>query len=116
MVAAIDIWESAMRAGKLDRIITIERATTTVDEYGTPVEGWATIATVREQRVKLSTEEFLRAFGNTSESAAVFRVRHLDGLSTGDRVRYQGSTFDLKGIEPIGRREGLELRCIAAGA
>lgn len=104
-----------MRAGKLDRIIVIERVTTTVDEYGTPIEGWTTIATVRAQRVKLSTEEYLRAFGSTAEAAAVFRIRHLDGLTLADRITCDGETFDLKGIEPLGRREGLELRCIAAG-
>lgn len=104
-----------MRAGKLDRIITIEHVTTTVDQYGTPAESWSTVATVRAQRVKLSTEEFLRAFGSTSEAVAVFRIRHMDGLTLGDRVRYQGATFDLKGIEPLGRHEGIELRCVAAG-
>ena len=48
-----------MRAGKLDKIITIGRVTNTVDDFGTPQEGWATVATVRAQRVKLTTEEFL---------------------------------------------------------
>jgi SPP1 family predicted phage head-tail adaptor len=104
-----------MRAGKLDKIIVIQRVTTTVDEYGTPAEGWATVATVRAQRVKLNTDEFLRAFGTTSEAMAVFRVRHIDGLTLADRVTCDGETFDLKGIEPIGRRAGIELRCTATG-
>jgi SPP1 family predicted phage head-tail adaptor len=104
-----------MKAGLLDRIITVERVGTSVDAYGTPVEGWTTVATVRAQRVRLTTEEFLRAFGSTSEAVAVFRIRHMDGLALADRITCEGETFDLKGIEPIGRREGLELRCIAAG-
>jgi SPP1 family predicted phage head-tail adaptor len=104
-----------MKAGKLDRIITVQRVATTVDEYGTPVEGWATVATIRAQRVKLTIDEQLRAFGSTSEAVAVFRIRHMDGLTLADRITCEGETFDLKGIEPIGRREGLELRCIASG-
>lgn len=104
-----------MKAGLLDRIITIERVTTTVDEYGTPVEGWTTVATIRAQRVKLTTEEFLRAFGSAQEAVAVFRIRHMDGLTLADRITCEGETFDLKGVKPIGRREGLELRCIASG-
>lgn len=103
-----------MRAGKLDRIITIERVATTVDDNGTPVEGWTLVASVRAQRVKLTTEEFLRAFGSTQEAVAIFRIRHLDGLTLADRLTCEGETFDLKGIEPLGRREGLELRCIAS--
>lgn len=105
-----------MRAGKLDKSLTIERVTTTVDEFGTPTEGWATVAAVRAQRVKLSTEEFLRAFGSNAEAVAVFRIRHLDGLTLADRITCDGQSYDLKGIEPLGRREGLELRCIASGA
>lgn len=105
-----------MRAGKLDKTIVISRVTTTVDEYGTPVEGLATVATVRAQRVKLTTEEFLRAFGNSSEAVAVFRVRHIDGLTLADRITCEGEAFDLKGIEPLRRRQDLELRCIASGA
>lgn len=104
-----------MKAGKLDRIIVIQRVTTTVDEYGTPQEGWSTVATIRAQRVKLTTEEFLRAFGSTSDAVAVFRIRHMDGLTLADRITCEGETFDLKSVEPIGRREGLELRCIASG-
>lgn len=105
-----------MRAGKLDRTIVIERATTTVDEYGTPAEGWTTVATVRAQRVKLTTEEFIRAFGSASEAVAVFRIRYVDGLTTADRITCDGETYDLKGIEPIGRRQGLELRAISAAS
>jgi len=105
-----------MRAGKLDKIITIGRVTNTVDDFGTPQEGWATVATVRAQRVKLTTEEFLRAFGSTSEAVAVFRIRHIDGLTLADRITCDDEAFDLKGIEPIGRRQGLELRCVAAGS
>lgn len=104
-----------MKAGLLDRIITVERVTTTVDDYGTPVEGWTTVATIRAQRVKLTTEEFLRAFGSTSEAIAVFRIRHMDGLTLADRITCEGQSYDLKAVEPLGRREGLELRCIAAG-
>lgn len=104
-----------MRAGKLDRTITIERVGTTVDDYGTPGEGWTEIATVRAQRVQSSTEEFIRSFGASEETAVVFRIRHLDGLAPADRVTEQGQVFNIKEIKELGRRDGLELRCISAG-
>jgi SPP1 family predicted phage head-tail adaptor len=104
-----------MRAGKLDKTIVVQRVATTVDEYGTPAEDWTTVATVRAQRLKLTAEEFLRAYGNASETVAIFRIRHLDGLTLGDRITCEGETFNLKAIEPLGRRKGLELRCVAAG-
>ncbi|TPJ53172.1 head-tail adaptor protein, partial [Mesorhizobium sp. B2-6-7] len=52
-----------MRAGKLDRELVIERATTTIDEYGNTIEAWAPLATMRAQLVTASTEEFQRAYG-----------------------------------------------------
>ncbi|WP_353641964.1 phage head closure protein [Mesorhizobium sp. WSM2239] len=104
-----------MRAGKLDRIITIERATTTVDDYGTPAEGWAILATIRAQLIQGTAEEFIRSFGTATESAVIFRIRYLDGITLADRVTHAGRTFDLKEVKELGRREGLELRCLATG-
>ena len=105
-----------MRAGKLDKTISIERLGLTVDDYGTETEGWTNIATVRAQLVQSTTEEFLRSFGNTSETAVVFRIRYRDGLKVADRVTMQGQAFDLKEIKELGRRDGLELRCAVVGA
>lgn len=104
-----------MRAGKLDRQITIERLTTETDDYGTPVPSWSPLAVVRAQRIHASTEEFLRSFGASTEGAVVFRVRHIDGLTLADRVTDDGSVFDLKEIRELDRRQGLELRCLATG-
>lgn len=104
-----------MRAGKLDQTIIIERATTVVDDYGTPTEGWATVATVRAQRLQSSTAEFIEAFGADFKSVVVFRIRHLDGLTLADRITHAGTAFNLVEIKPLGRREGIELRCTASG-
>lgn len=104
-----------MRAGRLDRTISIERVTTTVDDFGTPVSGWATVAIVRAQRIQATTEEFMRAFGASSETAVIFRIRHMDGLTLADRVKDGSAIFDLKEIKELGRREGLELRTVATG-
>ncbi|MEW4400543.1 phage head closure protein [Agrobacterium tumefaciens] len=105
-----------MRAGKLDKTITIERHAITVDDYGTQTEGWTAIATVRAQLVQSTTEEFMRSFGSTGETAVIFRIRHRDGFKVADRVTTQGQDFDVKEIKELGRREGLELRCVAIGA
>ncbi|MDW5313775.1 phage head closure protein [Rhizobium sp. PL01] len=103
-----------MRAGKLDKTISIERAGTVVDDYGTPTEGWATIATVRAQIIQQTTQEFLAAPGTNAETATVFRIRHRDGLQVADRITYAGRAFDLKEVKELGRREGLDLRCVAS--
>lgn len=104
-----------MRAGKLDRKIDIERATVTVDAHGVPQEAWATVATLRAQLVQASTEEFIRQYGASSENLIVFRTRFLEGVTVADRIAYAGQTFDIKEAKEIGRRRGLELRCVAHG-
>ncbi|WP_011581221.1 MULTISPECIES: phage head closure protein [Chelativorans] len=103
-----------MRAGKLDRTITIQRFTETYDEVGTPVQEWADLATVRAQIIQVTTEEFTRGWGASSEAAIVFRIRHINGLTLADRVSYGGKTYDLKEVKEIGRRRGLDLRATAA--
>mgnify|MGYP001056064592 CR=1 FL=1 len=104
-----------MRAGKLDSTITVQRFTATVDDYGTPVESWATVATVRAQVIQANTEEFLRGAGATDETAVIFRVRWINGLKTADRVQWDGQTFNIKELKEIRRHKGLDIRCIALG-
>lgn len=102
-----------MRAGKLDRVITIQRYTATVDDYGTPGFAWTDFATMRAQRVQASTDEYIRNYGAADETVVIFRTRWLDGVTNADRVAYEGSFFNLKETKEIGRRQGLELRCEA---
>ncbi len=104
-----------MRAGKLDRSITIQRETSTVNDYGTPVKVWSDIATLRAEIVQASTEEFIRGWGASDETVIIFRTRYLSGVTLADRIVYGGAAHNLKEIKEIGRRRGLELRCVATG-
>ncbi len=104
-----------MRAGKLDRTIIVSRFDAgAVNAYGTPEPTYAPIATVRAQVVQSSTEEFLSGQGATAETAIIFRIRYIPGLTTADRVGHEGRSFNLIEIKEIGRRHGLELRCEAS--
>ena len=105
-----------MRAGKLDKTITIERFTETIDEYGVPRAAWAPVATVKAQIVQTSTEEFFRTSGEGAESLAVFRTRYIDGVTPTDRILYAAGKFDVKEVKEIGRRRGLEIRASGGGA
>lgn len=104
-----------MRAGKLDRTITLERSVETVDDYGVTTSTWTPLATVRAQLVEQSTDEFLKTFAESSETAVAFRVRHLADVRLTDRLVYAGSIFDLVGLKEIGRHRGLELRAKRSG-
>lgn len=100
-----------MRAGKLDRTITIQRSTDTPDEFGTPAFTWTNLATLRAQVVQSSTEEFIEN-GAEEKTVVIFRTRFLPGVTAADRIHYLGSDFNIKELKEIGRREGLEIRCV----
>lgn len=102
-----------MRAGKLDRVISLLREVKAKNEHHVPVPTWLNIATVRAEIVTQSASEFLTGFGEAENGTIVFRIRYLAGITTADRVTYAGKVYDLKEVTEIGRRRGLELRAVA---
>lgn len=101
-----------MKSGHLREEITLQRATFTVDEAGTPVEAWGDLATLRAEKIEQSTVEAIRAFGASDEELVIFRARFFEGVTTADRVLWGGLAFNIRQIAPIGHRKGLELRCV----
>lgn len=102
-----------MRAGKLDRSISIERKTESVSATGAVVTAWQVIAAVRAELVTQSADEFLTGFGEAENGSVIFRIRYLAGVTTTDRVTYDGKNYDIKEVFEVGRRRGLELRVAA---
>lgn len=105
-----------MRAGSLDRIITVQRASEIRDELGQVTQTFATIATLRAAKIQASTTEFLQGAGLQGEAAVIFRTRWLDGLTVRDRVLCEGIAHDIKELKEIGRRKGLDIRTVARNA
>jgi len=105
-----------IKAGKLDRQITIEREAETVAASGAVSKTWATVATVRAELVQRSADEYLAGFGEADAGGAVFRVRYLAGINTADRVTFDGVTYDIDEIAEQGRKRALELRCSEVAA
>ncbi|QFS82345.1 phage head closure protein [Roseivivax sp. THAF197b] len=103
-----------IRAGKLDRIVTLERKVETVAASGAVSEAWAPIATIRAELVQRSAEEFLASDIERETVAVIFRIRWRADISTADRLTYLGRAYDLEEIAELGRRQGLELRAVAA--
>ncbi len=102
-----------MRAGQLDTLISIARNVTTINDYGVPSETWSTFATARAQMIQAGTEEFIRAFGASDETVIVFRSRFIDGVKNSDRLICDGRAYNIRETKELGRRRGLEIRCVA---
>jgi head-tail adaptor len=104
-----------MRAGKLDRQITIQRVTTTLDSAGTVQEAWATLTTLRAEKLDDAIDEHTGQQGATTDRTVTFRTRFVAGLTVADQLSFEGQAFNLLQVKEIGRRRGLELRAERAG-
>lgn len=101
-----------MKSTPLTETIRIQRQVTEINDYGTPTgTGLSVIATVRARRMDATTEEFLETGGATDEETVAFRIRFLDGIANADELVWQGQTFNIRQITPLGRRKWLDLRC-----
>ena len=97
-----------MRAGRLDRRITIEQPTAAVNTFGEPVQTWADLATVWASVRAKSGREFF-AGGEQATADTVFRIRYRSDVTRVMRISYGGAVYDITAIAEIGRREGLEI-------
>jgi SPP1 family predicted phage head-tail adaptor len=104
-----------MRAGKLDRWVTILRLTRTgTNEVNEPVETWAVVATVSaQQRPDRGSERFAASqVGGTA--VMTFHLRFRADLTDQDRLLYEGRTYEI--VAPpreIGRRVVSEIDAVA---
>lgn len=104
-----------MQAGKLDRVIEIQRPTTTLDMSGTPTRSWTKVATMRAQLLAFSTDDREGQRGSTTDTVITFRTRWLDGVTLENSILYQSDRFKIVGIKEIGRRVGLDFTCERVG-
>ncbi|MFC3165315.1 phage head closure protein [Ciceribacter thiooxidans] len=94
----------------MDRRITIERETETVKPSGDVSKVWTPVAVVWAEVLQQTATEFFTGYGEAETGTMIFRVRYRPGITTADRVTYNGTAYGLKEIKELGRFEALELR------
>lgn len=102
-----------MRAGKLDRRITIQRATTTPNGRNEPIASWADLATVWAQQRPNRGQERFTAQEVAGQSVMTFHIRYRRDLTVQDRISYQGKIWDILDIREVGRNVVLEIDVVA---
>lgn len=98
-----------MRAGRLDRRITLQRRTLAENDYGEAIETWVDLATVWAEMLPVRGAERYAAQQTVAETEIKWRIRWRPNLTPIDRLTYDGRTYDVNGVLEIGRRIGLEL-------
>jgi SPP1 family predicted phage head-tail adaptor len=112
-----------MKAGSLDRRITILRASVSRNSFNEELPTWNPMATVWAGAVPVSAGaggawagERQRAGETLATSKYRFTVRHSAMAATvdpRDRIKFEDRLFDVNGVKEIGRREGYEITATA---
>jgi SPP1 family predicted phage head-tail adaptor len=105
-----------VRAGKLDRIIQIKTGAADISRSGKLSMTWTLVATMRAQLIQNTTDDVTGQGGSQTQKTVTFRIRWLDGVTLEQRVTYEGQEFEIKEVKELGRRRGLDLKCVRLGA
>lgn len=101
-----------MRAGDLDRRITLTRYGISYDSDNAPVEAYTTIATVSASWRRASAREVLASSEIGAMASDIFEIRYsstVADLNPKDRLTYQGSEYNITAVDEIDRRVGLRI-------
>jgi head-tail adaptor len=119
----------AVRAGRLDRKIDLQRKSVSLSESGAPIETWTKLAANRWASVSpVSAEERFSIPQLLAKQQMEFQLRwssDIGDLSPLDRIVYPAvpdtspptpipntSIYDVVEVQEIGRREGLKIMAV----
>lgn len=110
-----------MRAGRLDRLITVEQRVVVRDTAtGAEVATWSPFAAdlwaSKEEFTNVgASEEYMRPGGvEANGGISRIKIRWLSGINTTMRLNLGGGELrQITGMAELGRREGLQLSCKA---
>lgn len=102
-----------MRAGKLDRRITIEQVSRVADGFGgAQTETWSTFVTVWAAVASMTASERFTSDQKYSSNVKTFTVRYVAGILPTMRILYESAYYRILGIrelEMFGRKRGFEI-------
>ncbi|WP_035061023.1 phage head closure protein [Andreprevotia chitinilytica] len=101
-----------MRAGKLNKRITLQRRSAGKDEYGAPLNRWESLTPIWADIRFTSGKEAIAAGAEASTAAASIRIRYRTGITAAMRVVYGTMILNIKAVLPdLARKEYLDLVC-----
>lgn len=92
-----------LKAGSLNKLVTIQAKTDTVDAIGQPVNTWVDVATVWADIRYLSGLESIKSDADVSIAKVSVRVRYIADIKPSMRVVYEGVIYQIKAVLPSGK-------------
>lgn len=101
-----------MRAGDLDRRITLMRYGISYNADNEPIEGYTALATVWASWRRATARETLAGAEISAAASDIFEIRYsstVADLNPKDRLTYQGDDYNITAVDEIDRRVGLRI-------
>ncbi len=102
--------------GKLDRRITIQRATITYNEFNEAIETFGDYATVWAMRQDATAGESYRAQEVGAQITTRFTIRwsaHMRDVNPADRILFDGRSYNITATREMGRNRWIEIDAVA---
>jgi head-tail adaptor len=100
-----------MKIGKADRRVTLQQVSYTRNDYGEALKSYTTLITCWAELLKTGAiGESIKQGQDIAVKKLNFKVRSsadTRAITAGDRLLYDGESFDILGVEEIGRRDQL---------
>lgn len=108
-----------MRAGPLDRRVTVQEKVVTQSPAGGEIEVWSDLYALWMGKRDVRAAERFAAQQVVAEIDTVFTARFapalLDIRPDTHRLVYRGRVYNIHGLTELGRRDGVEIACSARG-
>ena len=107
--------DTMINPGRMTRLVTIERLIEEVQPSGAVSQRWWPHCGLRAELVQQRAEDYLSGTGEGVTGRAVFRVWYRADITTGDRVKFNGETYQITGLVELGTRRGLDIQATCQG-
>lgn len=111
-----DSGREQVTAGKRNRHLVIERVTMSQDEYGSPVESWATHWGGWGNWRRAGARETLAAAEIGAAVTDIFALPFSSltkAITPKDRLQFEGRTYDIAESTELGARDGVIIKAVA---
>lgn len=99
-----------LQIGRMDRRVTLQTQSATVDAIGQPLDTWVDVVTVWADVRHLNGVESIKGGAPSSSVQASIRIRYRSGVDAGMRVLDGAAVYNVLAVLPHGR-EYIDLVC-----
>ncbi len=100
-----------IRAGNLDRRITIQVASEMAESFGQPIPTWTTFKSVWARIIPQMGNESFADEQRSARATVKFQIRYLAGVNPEMRLLHRGETYEIDDVSEADRNHDLILTC-----